>query len=328
MKRQENRTKKKRKSMPSRLAKDVSNRNILKDPVLCAQFLKDYVDGALFKNLRPEDIEDESEKYQAYLGIVFETDTVKKIRMQSGENGEQFYLISLVEHKSRVDYNVPMQLLRYMVCIWNEYGKEMMSRGKGDIRNKSFKYPPILPIVYYEGTEEWTAGLHLKERIMMNELFDSYIPDFTYKLVRNHDYSNEELLSNDDEMSLLMMLGKAQTPEDVHRLVNASQDKVEQIIKRAPEHLLELIASTVWSLCMKMNMPKEEAEQCVQKVRERQMGYWFENMEKMDIQEERRNTAKARQETEKALQEMEKAHENAIKSVIIVGGKSYAKLSS
>lgn len=79
---------------------------------------------------------------------------------------------------------------------------------------------------------------------------------------------------------------------------------------------------------MKMNMPKEEAEQCVQKVRERQMGYWFENMEKMDIQEERRNTAKARQETEKALQEMEKAHENAIKSVIIVGGKSYAKLSS
>lgn len=49
----------------------------------------------------------------------------------------------------------------------------------------------------------------------------------------------------------------------------------------------------------------------MQKVRERQMGYWFENMEKMDIQEERRNTAKARQEAEQA-------HENAIKSVITV----------
>lgn len=331
MKRQEN-IAKKRNCRPAEFVRDVNNRNILKDPILCAQFLKDYVDGALFKNLRPEDIEDESEKYQAYLGIAFETDTVKKIRMQSGKNNEQFYLISLVEHKSRVDYNVSMQLLRYMVCIWNEYGKEMMSQKKGDIRNKSFKYPPILPIVYYEGTGEWTAGLHLKERIMMNELFESYIPDFTYKLVRNHDYSNEELLSREDEMSLLMMLGKAQTPEDVHRLVNASQDKVEQIIKRAPEHLLELIASTVWSLCMKMNMPKEEARQCVQKVRERQMGYWFENMEKMDIQEERRNTAKARQETEQARQEMkqarkemkqarheaEQAHENAIKSVITV----------
>ncbi len=77
----------------------------------------------------------------------------------------------------------------------------------------------------------------------------------------------------------------------------------------------------------------------MQKVRERQMGYWFENMEKMDIQEERRNTAKARQETEQARQETEQArqemkqarkemkqarheaeqaHENAIKSVITV----------
>ena len=61
---------------------------------------------------------------------------------------------------------------------------------------------------------------------------ESHIPDFTYKLVRIHDYSNEELLENEDEMSLLMMLGKAQTPEDVHRLIHAQKDKVEMIIKR------------------------------------------------------------------------------------------------
>lgn len=86
--------------------------NILKDPVLCLQFLKDYVDKDLFQNLKPEDIEDESEK---------------------GNISEEapLYLISLVEHKSQVDYNVSMQILRY-------------------------------------------------------------IPDFTYKLVSNHDYSNEE----------------------------------------------------------------------------------------------------------------------------------------
>ena len=298
-------------SLPVRQARDVSNRNILKDPVLCSQFLKDYVDANLFKDLRPEDIEDVSEKYQAYLGIAFETDTVKKICIR-GENSETpLYLISLVEHKSRVDYNVSMQILRYMVSIWNEYGKEMTGRGKGDIRNKSFRYPPILPIVYYEGKENWTADIHLKDRIFMKELFESYIPDFTYKLVRIHDYSNEELLENEDEMSLLMMLGKAQTPEDVHRLVNAREEKVDLIMKKAPEHVLEIIASTVWSLCMKMNVPQTEAEQCVQKVRERQMGYWFENMEKMDIQEERRNTTRAREEAARAI---EKAKEDVAKA--------------
>lgn len=121
----------KRRRMPARQIRNVSNRNILKDPVLCQQFLKDYVDGTLFRDLRPEDIEDESEKYQAYLGVEFETDTVKKIRMNRETGEVPLYLISLVEHKSQVDYNVSMQILRYMVCIWNEYGREMMSLEKG-----------------------------------------------------------------------------------------------------------------------------------------------------------------------------------------------------
>ena len=35
------------------------------------------------------------------------------------------YIISLVEHKTQVEYNVIMQLLRYMVHIWEDYEKEM-----------------------------------------------------------------------------------------------------------------------------------------------------------------------------------------------------------
>jgi len=37
------------------------------------------------------------------------------------------------------------------------------------------------------------------------------------------------------------------------------------------------------------------------------MGYWFENIEKMDIQAERRNTAKARAELEKTKQKLDMA---------------------
>ena len=36
-----------------------------------------------------------------------------------------FYWISLIEHKSNVDYNVVMQVFRYMVFIWEDYEKEM-----------------------------------------------------------------------------------------------------------------------------------------------------------------------------------------------------------
>ena len=107
---------------------DVNNRMVLKDPVLCLQYLQDYVDATLFKNVKPEDIEDMTEKYQAYLGISFESDTVKKIHIRDLSDQDDcgmIYFISLIEHKSQVDYDVSMQLLRYMACIWNEYAKEM-----------------------------------------------------------------------------------------------------------------------------------------------------------------------------------------------------------
>ena len=60
------------------------------------------------------------------------------------------YVLSPIEHKSRVDYNVAMQILRYMMGIWHEYEKDMRNLGK-DSRPKGFRYPPVLPIVYYEG---------------------------------------------------------------------------------------------------------------------------------------------------------------------------------
>lgn len=52
-----------------------------------------------------------------------------------------------------------MQLLRYMVYIWEDYEKEMERQKRGISKTKGFKYPPILPIVYYEGTGKWTVAV-------------------------------------------------------------------------------------------------------------------------------------------------------------------------
>ena len=45
------------------------------------------------------------------------------------------------------------------------------------------------------------------------------------------------------------------------------------------------------------------------------MGYWHENIEKMDIQAERRNTAEQRERAEKAEERAEKAEENINRGV-------------
>lgn len=52
-------------------------------------------------------------------------------------------------------------------------------------------YPPILPIVYYEGTDKWAAGMQLRDRVLTEEGVEDYIPNFSYKLVGIRDYGSE-----------------------------------------------------------------------------------------------------------------------------------------
>lgn len=48
--------------------RNVNSKKIFRNAELCCQFLRDNFDIPILKNLRPEDIEDVSEQYQAYLG--------------------------------------------------------------------------------------------------------------------------------------------------------------------------------------------------------------------------------------------------------------------
>ncbi|MBR1815342.1 MAG: Rpn family recombination-promoting nuclease/putative transposase [Lachnospiraceae bacterium] len=278
---------------------DINSRLIFQNHIMCAQFLRDFIDIDILKDIQPEDIIDETDIYQAYLGIKFETDTVKRIKVKNLDF--PLYIISLIEHKSDVDYNVAMQLLKYMVLIWDTYGKKQKDGQHGNPRNKDFKYPPIIPIVYYEGADRWTAGLHLQDRIFMSEIFRDYIPDYKYKLVNIHDYTNDKLLSYDDEMSVFMMLNKIQTAEDLNEFIHTNSKRISAIMNNTNEAILDIFLKVTWNLYMKLNVPPDEAQENLRNVRTEKMGYLFENMEKMDIQAERRNTAEARKELEEAL---------------------------
>ena len=59
--------------------RDVNSREIFKNNRLTSQFLRNYTNIPLLSNVMPEDIEDVSQKYQAFLGVEFEADTIKKV---------------------------------------------------------------------------------------------------------------------------------------------------------------------------------------------------------------------------------------------------------
>ena len=305
---------------PEMHARNANSREIFKNNRLTSQFLRNYTNIPLLSNVMPEDIEDVSEKYQAFLGVEFESDTIKKvyIRRTNGTIEKEVYVLSLIEHKSDIDYDVAMQLLRYMCVIWQDYKVTQNKIQEGSSRRKNFRYPLIIPIVYYEGKRRWTADLNLKNRIEFSEEMGKYIPDFTYQVVSVRQYTNEELSEKHDEMSLVMLINKIQTEEDLSEFRKVSEEMVESIYGNAPDEIKEIYKKILWSLLMKLKVPNEEASNIIDEIGGRGMGYLFENMDEMDIQAERRNTAKEKQraDEEKRLKiEAEERAEAAEKQV-------------
>ncbi len=301
--------------------RDISSKTVFDNAVLCAQFLRDNLDMPALKDVEPEDIEDVSERYYPYLGTEFNPDTVKRIRILDVEKGkkngkkngrtEPAFLVSLIDHKSLVEYDVSMQLLRYMVCIWTEYRREMEKLQKGSTGQKSFRYPVIIPVVYYEGRQEWTADRHLGGRICDSSKYMGWIPDFQYEVIRIHDYSDGELLERGNEMSLIMLINKIQDTEDLERFIQIPPERLNRIIQDSPEHIVEVLVTVMENLCFKINVSAEERLQCVRKVKMRDMGYLWENMEKIDIQEERRKVEEERRKAEEERRKAEKERKRA-----------------
>ncbi len=152
--------------------------------------------------------------------------------------------------------------------------------------------------------------MNVRERIFMNEVFASYILEFTYRLVNVHQYTNEELLIHEDEMSLLMMINRIQTPQDFTDFINTNQGEICGIVERASENIVQIIVNALWALFMKMQVSVPEATDCIRKViGGGSMGNWFENMEPMDIQAERANTKREKERAQQAEAEREQAEE-------------------
>lgn len=282
-----------------------SSKIIFEDNILCCQFLNDYVDLPHFKEVKPEDIRDVSTEFVPQFSNERQADRVKGIKIRGEKDIPPFFLISLIEHKSDVEYNIHMQIFRYMVYIWEKYERRMEKEKKGCTRLKDFRYPPIIPIVYYEGKRKWTAPKEFKDRIAFGGAFKEYLPNFSYYMVPVHTYSNDALIGHEDAISLVMLINKLQTKRDIELLQQIPAEKMDRAVKNIPDYLLDIIANVFRAFLKKINAPEDEAEALVGKIKEKKMGELFANMDKMDIQAERRKTAEER--------------ENGIRDVVSVG---------
>ena len=258
---------------------DSSSKLIFGNAELCSQFLRNYMDMPILKNVKAEDIEDVSERYIPMFTEERNSDTVKRIKL--AKNNTLFF-VSLIEHKTKVDYNVSMQLLRYMVYIWEDYEKEMERQKRGISKTKGFKYPPILPIVYYEGTGKWTVARNLQDRILFEKAFEPFTPTFFYKLIELNSYSIDQLVEKNDELSLVMLINRLQNSTEFREL-NLPKDYMKNLSEHYTDELLNIIDKVSATMLRHLKLPEDEVAEFTGQVKERKMAELFENFKDIDL---------------------------------------------
>ena len=267
-----------------RKVKDNSIRLMLSDHELFSEFLRDFVNIDLLKDVGPEDIKDITENFLTLILDEKESDIIKRVNLKGDK---PFFVISIVEHESEVNYRASFRLLQYITLVLDDYEKEINGKHKGIIYTKDFKYPPVLPIVFYDGVGEWTAETNFLNKTEMSGVFAKYIPKFEYELVSLRKYSIEELVKFGDALSLIMIIDKIKTPDGINILGRLPSKYLEKLSLNMPEHLKKLISDIVTALLSKINVPREEIIGIVDRIKERGVSEMFA-IENYDVQETRR----------------------------------------
>ena len=213
-----------------------------------------------------------------------DSDSVKKVHL----DGFSMFLITIIEHQSNVYYDMAFKLLRYIVMVWTDYETEQETLHPGITKTKEFKYPPILPIVYYEGHGEWTAVRNFNERVYMQNILEKYIPSFEYVLVPLRDYSQQDLIEKKDVLSLILLINKLRNSEEFKNLKNIPQDYFEDLEQKTPDYLLTLISKIVAVFLYRLNLPRKEVEAFTDQIERREFDMLFDSFEAYDVQETRR----------------------------------------
>ena len=91
----------------------------------------------VLKDVQPEDIEDISERFLWLWQESRESDSVKKIHLRGKEGADTLFVITLIEHQSRVDHDMSFRVLRYIVQVLTYYEKEMEEAQEGITKRKN-----------------------------------------------------------------------------------------------------------------------------------------------------------------------------------------------
>ncbi|MDO4719421.1 MAG: Rpn family recombination-promoting nuclease/putative transposase, partial [Peptostreptococcaceae bacterium] len=203
------------------------------DLEIARDFLRSYLPKALCENMDFSSLSIQKDSYVDGKLQEYFSDILYRFRL----NGQEAYLYLLFEHKSYPDADTALQLLTYIVQIYQGLRKQ---KRRGLL-------PPVIPFVFYHGREPWKTGTKFSERIEgyaeLPEEVCRYLPDFEYLLYDLARYPQERLQG---EIPLLIFLRMQKSifaeGEELFRTLSDTLRLLEKLSdKKRKESLFELM---------------------------------------------------------------------------------------
>ena len=141
-----------------------------------------------------------------------EADIIYRVDLE----GNEIIFYVLLELQSTVDFRMPIRLLLYMTEIYRDELKNTDEKLK---KRKDYRLPAIIPLVLYNGKNNWSAARSFKEIVNGYEMFEDSIIDFKYMLFDINRMKESELIEIANVVSSIFLLDQdVEISEIVKRL--------------------------------------------------------------------------------------------------------------
>jgi predicted transposase YdaD len=159
-------------------------------------------------------------------------DRLYRVRLRSGREA---YVYCLIEHKSRPEPRVALQVLRYLARIWESHER---AHEKGGL------LPAVLPLVVYQGKAKWEVPLRFSGIVDAPEETREYLLDFPFGLldlgqVEDRELSREpELRAGLRVLKYAKRVGKGNVAEVVEQVVAEVRSSAPGLMELAVRYII------------------------------------------------------------------------------------------
>ena len=147
----------------------------------------------------------------------------------------------LIEHQSEPDPLMVLRVLEYLVQIWKGQLRAWKRRHRS---LKGFRLQPILPLVFYTGTQPWDDLGTLVDLVEMGDLFRDVIPDYRPLFISLPAVAAAEMESSAGYLGWILELVQQREarPEEFANLLSRVVDHLETLPAQERMRWLELLS--------------------------------------------------------------------------------------